>query len=320
MPINKFRTQYTTGSNLYILLYNKDQEVAYPVGEEFETYGTSSRDASDYAISLSEITGTGFYYASWPSWVTAGNYDVIVRIQTGANPADSDTGYGPVEKYWTGSAIAEEPETNAVAICNQALVECGGGKDTETITALGDGTPTSDLCELIYTPVRKEMISRGYFEECIKYADCAESSFSGEMADWDYVFDLPSDYLKLIRQCHENSLETEYRSEVMQGYLFSNVYSNEDGDGAYIKYKWNNTDGSTFSQELVNCIKTKMAICMIPRLIKGEVGDKKRYYLQRDFENIIWPTNSGVSQSVQFNRDRFRHHWPILAGRSRKRL
>jgi len=319
MPIDKITTQYPTGNNLYALIYNKDQEVAYPTGKAFETYGTSGRDASDYAIAMSEIAGTGYYYASWPTWMDNGTYSYVMRIRAGSTPVNGDTGFGPWEKYWTGTALAAEPDTNAVAICNQGLLLVGGKKDAQVITSLGDGTPTSDACDLIYHPIRKTVIARGYFQETIKYGECAENTtWSGEQADWEYVFDLPSDYIKLIRQCHEDSPETEYRSEVIQGKLFSNVYSNSDGDAAYIKYKWNETDGDNFSQELVNCIAHLIGASLAPQILGVENGGVRRHYLLEEYEKYILPTNDGVAQSVQYKRDIFRSKWKILGGRVRK--
>ena len=317
MAINKFRTQYPTGSNLYILLYNEDQEVAYIVGEVFETYGTSSRNASEYAITMTELGSTGYYYASWPSWIERGNYDVVVKIRAGSTPADSDTGFGPVEKYWTGTAIAVDPETNAVHICNRALAKIGGGDDTLEITALGDGTDTSDLCDLLYTGVRKIVLKRIKPQECSYYADLgSESSFSGEKADWNYVFDLPSGYLTLVKQTYELNHKTEIRCEIKQGQLFTNVFSNEAGDSAYIEYITNETDGSVFSEEVINAIATLLAADLTPRITSGDWGWRRRKELLDEFENLVLPNAMGVNRSQQFHDERpqlSKYDW--LAGR-----
>lgn len=305
MAIKKYRAQYPTGCNLYILIRNEDQEVAYNTGEAFETYGTSSRTAADYAITLTEQGSTGYYYASWPTWVERGNYDVVLKIRAGATPADSDIGFGPVEKYWTGTAIAEDPETNAVYICNRALAKIGGGENTRTITALGDGTWTSDLCDDLYAPARKTVLKRMKPQECLYYADLGdESSFSGEMADYDYVFDLPDGCLQVTKQTDERSHKVEWPYEIKQGKLFTNTLSNEDGDSAYIEYVKNETDGDAFSEEVINAIATLMAADLTPRVTGGEWGWKRRQELLDEFEQYVLPTSMGINRSQQFHDER----------------
>ena len=100
---NEIRTSYTTGKTLYALIWDyENDKVWYNTGGEFETHGTSSRTNADYAITLTELA-SGFYLGDWPTAMSAGKYDVVIKIQAGASPADSDAGYGPVEKQWTGT-------------------------------------------------------------------------------------------------------------------------------------------------------------------------------------------------------------------------
>lgn len=298
--IDKFRTQYITGNNLYILLWNKDQEVAYIAGETFEDYGTSSRTAADYAIPMTEEGSTGYYTASWPGWVERGNYDVVVKIRTGATPVDSDTGFGPVEKYWTTSSVTAPTDVDEVKICNRALAKIGGGDDVLTISSLSDTDKTSVLCALLYTPARQTVLKRMKPQECSYYADLGdESSFSGEKAEWQYVFDLPSDYLILCKQTDERYHRIKYLSEVKQGKLFTNNYSNEEGDSAYIEYIKNETDASVFSEEVVNAIALLMAVDLTPRITGGDWGWKRRQELIQEFEELVLLNSTGINQSVQ---------------------
>ena len=305
MAIKKYRAQYPTGNNLYILIRDEDQEIAYNTGEAFETYGTSSRTAADYALTLTEQGSTGYYYASWPTWVERGNYDVVLKIRAGATPADSDIGFGPVEIYWTGAAITVDPETNAVNICNRALAKIGGGEKKVTITSLSDTDKTSALCYLLYTPARKTVLKRVKPQECSYYADLsAESSFTGEKAEWEYVFDLPDDYLTLVKQTSELDHKIEYPSQIKQGKLFTNALSNEDGDSAYIEYIKNETDGDVFSEEVINAIATLMAADLTPRITGGEWGWKRRQELLEEFENLVLPTAMGINRSQQYHDER----------------
>lgn len=300
MSIQGIRVQFHTGYNIYAFLWDKDSDIAYNTGEAFETFGTSSRAASDYAITLTEVAA-GFYTGDFPSWVTAGNYDVTWKIRAGSTPVNSDApGGGPVEIYWTGSAVAATPETNAVNICNRALSILGGGIDIVRITALGDGTDTSDNCELLYTPARKEVLKRMQPQECLYYADLGdESSFAGEKAEYEYVFDLPDDYLHLVKQTHERYHKMDYRCKVIQNQLLTNILTNEDGDSAYIQYVKNEADASVFAEETAKAIAQLLASHLAPFEVGGEWAWKRRIDLKEEFEKIVLPDAMGINRSVQ---------------------
>ena len=203
-------------------------------------------------------------------------------------------------------------------IVNLSLDLVAGGRDAKVINSLTQGTKTAELCGRWYDTSRIIVIKRGYFQECIDYAECEETSDDIEMADYDDAFDLPDDYLALIRQCHESSIESEYRCEVKGNYLLSNNYTNDDGDAAYIKYKWDNEDPDTYSEELIECIAVRLAANLAPSIIGGDKGQTRRHYLLEEFEKLILPVNNSVSQSVQYKRDLYRHNFPILGGRTRK--
>lgn len=300
---NDIRHVWATGATVYALIWDYlNSKIWYPTGEVFETWGTGSRTALDYAVTMTE-RAVGYYTGSWPTAMSVGKYDVIIKLQAGASPADTDlTVAGPAKKYWTGVTTAEEPETNAVNICNRSLAKLGGGDDTLIITALGDGTKTSDLCDLLYTPIRKEVQIRGEFQEITYYKDLgAESSFAGEKAEWLYVFDLPADCLHVTKQTNEQYHRLEYPKEVKQNKLFTNTLSNNAGSSAYIEYIKNETDGSVFSKEQTNCIVTKLAAEMAPRIVKGDLGHKRRQELLDEFEKLILPTARGLNQSQGYN-------------------
>ncbi len=304
--MNEILVTSITGQSLYALIWDTSNKVAYIAGETFETHGTSSRTNADYDIPLIEVGSTGYYYADYPTWIERGRYYTIIKYRTGSVAVDSDQSIGgPVEKYWTGSAVVAIPETNAVSICNRALSILSGGSNTKTITALGDGTDTSDLCDLYYTETRREVLARMQPQECSYYADLGdESSFSGEKAEWLYVFDLPSDLLIIVRQCDEQHHKMEYNQEIMQGYLFTNTYSNEDRDSAYILYVKNETDASAFSDEVTKAIYTLLASKLAPRIIAGDWGHKRRQELLEEFETLVLPTSMGINRSMQHHDER----------------
>lgn len=303
---NEITTLYATGYTLYALIWDESKNVGYQVGEVFEDHGTNSRTNADYAVALTE-EAVGYYAADYPSWVERGTYETAIYLQVGAAPANSDTGVaGPTELYWTGSAAVTVPETNAVNICNKALAKLGGGEDTRTITALGIvGDPTSELCELFYTPVRKEVLKRMEPQECTYYVDLGdESSFSGEKADWTYVFDLPSDNLKVLRQVDEGNHRVEYRYDIKQNQLFTNILSNTDRDSAYIEYVKNETDGDVFSNEVVETMATLLSSLLAPRIVGGERGDVIADKQYEKYEKVILPTSIGINRSQLHDDER----------------
>ena len=79
-------------------------------GASSETWGTAGRDADDYDVPMTEHdTGAGqsrFYAGDFDvdKVIGAGTYRVIVYLQAGANPADTDTPVGQGEIYWDGSS------------------------------------------------------------------------------------------------------------------------------------------------------------------------------------------------------------------------
>ena len=308
--MNEILVTSLTGQSLYALIFDTSNKVAYIAGETFETHGTDSRTNADYDIPLTELGSTGYYYANYPTWIERGKYYTIIKYRSGSVAADSDTSIGgPVEKYWTGSAVVAIPETNAVSICNRALAILSGGDDnTLTITTLSGATgpekKTSELCALYYTETRREVLARMQPQECSYYADLGdESSFSGEKAEWEYVFDLPGNLLIIVRQCDEQYHKMDYNHEIMQNYLFTNIYSNEDRDSAYILYVKNETDASAFSDEVTKAIYTLLASKLAPRIIAGDWGHKRRQELLDEFESLVLPSSMGLNRSMQHHSE-----------------
>ena len=197
------------------------------------------------------------------------------------------------------------------------MAKLGGADDTLTITTLGDGTDTSDLCDLLYTPTRKEVQIRGRFQEIMYYADLGdESDFAGEKAEWLYAFDLPGTCLHVIKQTNEQLHRLEYPFEIKQNVLFTNVLSNTAGTSAYIEYIKNETDGGLFSEEQAICIVTKLAAELAQRIVKGDWGFKRRQDLLSEFEELILPTARGISQSQGYhNEAELESHYEWLGDR-----
>ncbi len=99
---NEIHIDYNSGSTLYAVIRNGAGEVWYAGGQVFESWGTSSRTANDYDISLTDKEGSR-YVGDFDGNIPAGRYSVQAFLQAGANPADSDNLVGGDEIVWSGA-------------------------------------------------------------------------------------------------------------------------------------------------------------------------------------------------------------------------
>ena len=320
---NEIRRGYTTGSTLFGIVRDQTGQVWYPGGEAWEVYGTGSRTADDYAVSLTEYSS--LYLGDFPTDIVAGTYYILVYVQAGASPADGDTCIDsqPQTIVWTGSAetIIETVSVTVTAICNYALAKIGGGKNVARITSIYDGSETANHCLVIWPQIRKEVICRAWWPEATQYADLGAELSGITQAGWKYAFNLPSDYLGRCQQINEiyhNSTKQEYLPrydfEIIQRYLFTNVYSNEDGDSAYIRYIFNLQDTSKFSPLLYESCAVKFAAELAPVFLADD-GSKRRYFLMQEYEDLVLPLAQGAS-AMEHGDDEDRGEYTAITART----
>ncbi|MCP4609420.1 MAG: hypothetical protein GY845_11970 [Planctomycetes bacterium] len=99
---NEIHIDYSSSNTLYVVVRNGAGEVWYSSGQTFEPWGTDSRTANDYNISLTDKGGSR-YVGDFEGNILAGRYSVQVFLQAGANPADSDNLVGGDEIVWSGT-------------------------------------------------------------------------------------------------------------------------------------------------------------------------------------------------------------------------
>jgi hypothetical protein len=106
---NEIHANYASDNTLYALVRNSTGDVWYVVGQTFEAWGTGSRAADDYDLSLTDKSGSR-YVGDFDNNIPAGRYSVQVFLQAGANPADGDTLVASDEILWsgTGKIIADK--------------------------------------------------------------------------------------------------------------------------------------------------------------------------------------------------------------------
>ena len=86
---NPIETGYITGRTIYVVIHYNGQ--VWNTGTNlFENY--NSAHWANYAISLNEQSGSGYYSASYPSQIAAGTLSTeVIYQQTGGSPALGDT-------------------------------------------------------------------------------------------------------------------------------------------------------------------------------------------------------------------------------------
>ena len=105
---------YTTGLTIYFHRFLANGNVFLTNAATNEVYGTGGRDADDYNAPMTEeAAGSGHYlgtFASGGTAIAAGVYQIQVKVQDGANPADSPTDViiYKGEIYWDGTAEINE--------------------------------------------------------------------------------------------------------------------------------------------------------------------------------------------------------------------
>jgi hypothetical protein len=143
---NEIHIDYASGNTLYAVVRNGAGDVWYVAGQVFETWGTDSRTADDYDISLTDKSGSR-YVGNFDDNIPAGRYFVQIFLQAGANPADGDNLVGSYEIVWSGTGRL----TADKLLANKAVQN----KSTGEIKYYDDDGQT---ILLIHTPVDAEAI------------------------------------------------------------------------------------------------------------------------------------------------------------------
>lgn len=295
---------YPAGLTVYALIRNSAGLVWYETGSAFETWGTGSRSEVDYAITLTDKLG-GLYLGDFPSDIPAGTgndkiygYKTIIYRQLGAQPASTDATVGGSSIIWTGTAQASVPETEtgATDIVNWGLLKVAGAKgDTETIDDIEGSSAFEVKCKLIYQFSRNSVLQSWPYNECKLFAELVVAA-GVELADWNYAFTLPSDYLIMTKQTDEDDHTASYEYEIRGGYLFTNDYSNTDDDAAFVDYIRKVTDATEYSPLLKEAIATKFASEMAPTL-----NPQMTIPLKREYDQISQPDSQALNQQEGFD-------------------
>ncbi|MHC4748543.1 MAG: hypothetical protein ACYTFW_01585 [Planctomycetota bacterium] len=143
---NEIHIDYVSGNTLYAVVRNHAGNVWYVAGQVFEAWGTGSRTADDYDISLTDKSGSR-YVGNFDNNIPANRYSIQVFMQAGANPADGDNLVGSDQIIWSGTGRL----TADKLLANKAVQN----KSTGEIKYYDDDWQT---VLLIHTPVDAEAI------------------------------------------------------------------------------------------------------------------------------------------------------------------
>ncbi len=99
---NEIQADYASGSALYAVIRDRVGRVWYATAQDFEDWGTGDRTAADYAIRLTDQSGSR-HVGDFDANIPAGDYSVQVFVQAGAAPADTDTLVAGQAIVWTGA-------------------------------------------------------------------------------------------------------------------------------------------------------------------------------------------------------------------------
>ena len=148
---NEIHANHASGNTLYAVVRNSAGDVWHVAGQTFEAWGTSSRTADDYDISLTDKSGSR-YVGDFDSNIPAGRYSVQVFLQAGANPADGDTLVESNDILWSGTGRV----TADKLLANKAIQNKTTGQikyyDDDEQTVLLTHIPTDAEATITRTP------------------------------------------------------------------------------------------------------------------------------------------------------------------------
>jgi hypothetical protein len=141
---NEITHNFVTGNTLYACRFQTDGDVFLTSGASDEVWGTGGRDADDYDVQMTEEDSCGHYKADFDASanIAAGDYHVVVYLQSGANPVDADVALAQGEIYWDGSnEITLSTIVGSMGQVHTVEDESpgGGGRGATTTSGIAEG-------------------------------------------------------------------------------------------------------------------------------------------------------------------------------------
>ena len=307
--MNEIRQDYDDGATIYALIREHDGDVWNPVAVGFEAFGTGSRTSDDYDFPLTAKPPSK-YVADFPKAIPSGVYDVQAFLQAGANPVlADDVLIGATELTWNADEQAVEAETVIVAsgrldVFNLAILEMGGADEVQLLESATEEGDVADALRAAFPFARGKYIEDVRPVRCHKYAELTLTGDTVEAADWDYVFDLPSDFVAIGDQLDEldhNSICLDW--EITESYFCTDTYSNADRDAAFISYYFEQSDVSLFTSNGKIAI-AKMLCYMVINSVTKKPNDVLRARMLEEYEYLTKTTAQATNQRLRQGRSK----------------
>lgn len=130
-----------------------------------------------------------------------------------------------------------------VLICNLALIKLGA----EPISSITEDGKNASLCNAVFEILRNEVLEGHAWSFATKTVTLA-SIVGTPLMDWTYQFQLPSDFLKMVR-----AEDWKQEFDTLDGYLHSN------DDPMIIKYVFECTNVGLWSYSFAQCLSWRIA-------------------------------------------------------------
>lgn len=130
------------------------------------------------------------------------------------------------------------------SICNSALIKLG----QEPVEDITSDTKNARLCNARYSFVRNKVLEDGNWKFATKTAELASIDTITPIMDWKNAFQLPSDFLKMLR-----AEDWKQEFEILDGYLHANE------DPIKIKYIYECTNTGLYSYSFAECLSWRLA-------------------------------------------------------------
>jgi hypothetical protein len=185
-----------------------------------------------------------------------------------------------------------------------ALARIGGAEEDETIASFtSDQGKTAGWCRIFYPHCLGLVCERWDFHETSAYGDLgAELSGSSvpENAEWEYAFNLPSDFFGMVKQTNEEDHTQSYDYQIQKGILYTNTLSNSDEDSAYIEYVTKEDDTGKYTFTMIEALVVLLASKLAGPVAKD---DEQAQALLQEYEVLALPTAKAANQRSKAEPD-----------------
>ncbi len=137
-----------------------------------------------------------------------------------------------------------QPITNAVTICNSALLKIGAG----VISSLDQTTKTAVICNTLYAYIRDEVMGSAPWRFATKRVALTPNG-NTPIYDYQFSFDIPQDCLRLLVPENDQIVWTVEGNEILA-----------NQDTMHIKYLYRNEDESSWDARFCEAFAWRLAM------------------------------------------------------------